>query len=1087
MTDRFSILAVEQLYRMIQKQMREQNAIFGFPLSHIYSPPAENKLGMQRYGMYLETPYGVAAGPHSQLAQNIIAAWLNGARFMELKTVQTLDEIEVAKPCIDMQDEGYNCEWSQELKIKDSLDQYVNAWILLHILNYQLHHNDGRQPGFIFNMSIGYNMEGILNENVQWFLSNMQDAEQLIRPKIDNLGKYFPDLDKIHINTCISNNLTLSTMHGTPPEEIEKIATYLMEEKELHTTVKLNPTLLGKELRDILRANAYETQVPDEAFAHDLKYEDAVPMLKRLQALARRKNLHFGIKLTNTLESLNHRQVFPETEKMMYMSGKALHPITIRIAEKIQKEFDGQLDISFSGGLNEHNIAEVVAANLLPATVCSDILKPGGYGLLRHYAERLNENFAANGASNIHDFIIRRAGTDDMRAAAFQNLTAYAGKVLHQKAYGKDFLGAPNIKGRRKLEVFDCIAAPCVENCATEQDVPGYMYYTARGEFEKAYQVIVAQNPFPHTTGMVCDHRCHLRCTRINYDEAVNIRGVKRFVSQYVGNLREKADAPSQGKSVAIIGAGVSGLSAAYYLRKAGFEVEIFDMKEKSGGMVSGAIPHFRLPDEEWAADLEHILNKEVRIHYQHRIDKQEFEHLRKTFDYIFIAAGAQDAKRVPIPGIELEGVIDPLQFLFQVKEKKIRKRYRNIVIFGGGNTAMDAARTAYRLLEEGGRVRLLYRRTLQEMPADKEEIKEVLEEGIIVEELISPVEILGRDGKVYAVKMQRMKLGEKEPDGRRKPVPIPDEYVEFDADLVIPAFGQSKVLDFVDPLLLPDSKNDIHTQDDVIYIGGDALNGGLDIIQAVADGKNVAFEIAAKNGVTIETAFPADRKEKSKEWHFEKRNTKIKTVEVETLPLDARQNFNLLSATFTPQQAMKEAERCLLCDEVCNICTTVCPNLALFAYDTAIKDYPVYRVSVQNGEEKITPVSPFSIRQEHQIVHLADWCNECGNCNTFCPTSGAPYKEKPHLYLHYTSYRNDIDCYYLASESAIFYKDISGQETKINSTDEFYEVEHKGNRFLMDKKTLLPVVEEAQQDAEVNSRKWVEMVVLLEGLKDLL
>ena len=1081
MTDKFSILSIEQLYQMIQNQLIQTDSIFGFPKSSFYSSKGKEGIFMKRFAKVLETPFGVAAGPHSQLAQNIIAAWLNGARFIELKTIQTLDEIEVSKPCIDMQDEGYNCEWSQELKISDSLDQYITAWVLIHVLNHQLNGNSGQEPGFIFNMSVGYNMEGILNENVQWFLDTIQNAKELIEKKKNALREYYLEIDSLHIDSCMSDNLTLSTMHGTPPEEIEKIATYLIEEKGLHTTVKLNPTLLGKELREILNDARFEAFVPDEAFAHDLKYEDAVPMLRRLQAAANKKGVQFGIKLTNTLESVNHKDVFPASEKMMYMSGKSLHPISIQIAKMLQDEFEGKMDISFSGGLTTFNISDVVACGLLPATVCTDILKPGGYGLLKQYAETLESDVENMGAAGIFDFIRKKSGVEGRGKAILINLNNYADKVLVSPLYKKDFLGEPNIKGKRSLGNFDCIAAPCTEACATDQDVPDYMYYTARGEFEKAYDVIVDKNPFPHTTGMVCDHLCHTKCTRINYEETLNIRGIKRFVSQYVGGKDSRKSVENIAKKVSIIGAGVAGLSAAYYLIKGGFEVNVYEAKSKSGGMVSAAIPHFRLPDEDFALDVNRILKMGVKIHFNHKVEKSEFQRIQKEADYLFIAAGAQDAKWVSLPGMELDGVIDPLQFLYEVKEGTLKNKYNNILIIGGGNTAMDAARTAYRMLNKGGRVRLLYRRTLKEMPADKEEIRDVIAEGIEVLELMSPVEFIGNNNRVAGVKAQKMTLGEKDESGRRRPIPLEGQFIEFEADLVIPAFGQSKVLDFIDDDTL-NSDDTLTTNKENIFIGGDALNGGLSIIQAVADGKNVAKQILERNNITLPSTFRKERTEKSKEWHYSKRSTKKVQITTKELDLSKRQNFDLLSETYTEEEAMEEASRCLLCDEVCNICTTVCPNLALYSYDSVVADYPIFEFVKKEKEWVSIPKKIFSISQKLQILHLADWCNECGNCNTFCPTAEAPYKSKPHLYLDKEAYDMDSDCYYLDTKTSIRYKDKEA-EYVLEKTEALIKIYFDDAEYSMDK-DFYTIEKIKGNKYPKDSQKWIEMLIVLEGAK---
>ena len=251
MSDKFFRISIEQLFNWILAEEKE-GRIFGLYKELLFTPRKDDPFRMQRYGQLLETPIGVAAGPHTQLAHNIIASWLCGARYLELKTVQTLDEIEVKKPCIDMEDEGYNCEWSQELKVHDSFDEYLNAWILLHILKHKFGW-DETEPGFIFNISVGYDLAGILNPNVQWFLDKMNNCKNELDEKIEKLIPLYPAIKEIKISPLLSDNVTLSTMHGCPPNEIEKIGKYLIEERKLHTAIKLNPTLLGPDkVRHIL-------------------------------------------------------------------------------------------------------------------------------------------------------------------------------------------------------------------------------------------------------------------------------------------------------------------------------------------------------------------------------------------------------------------------------------------------------------------------------------------------------------------------------------------------------------------------------------------------------------------------------------------------------------------------------------------------------------------------------------------------------------------------------------------------------------------------------------------------------------------
>ena len=281
-TDRFTPLDAATLLRWMQHDLPNKQ-LFGIDRELFFMPKPDDPFRMERYGKVLETPLGVAAGPHTQLAQNILSAWLCGARYIELKTVQVLDELNVAKPCIDMADEGYNCEWSQELKLDQSFEEYLKAFVLLYVLrdmlNLPVETEPGKGPGFIFNMSAGYNLEGIKSPALQRFLDRMENAEEDVKRIKAGLAPLYPAIEKMPIPARLSDNLTVSTMHGCPPDEVESIGRYFITERKYNTAIKLNPTLLGPErLRDILNTQlGYDVCVPDEAFGHDLKYNDGVP------------------------------------------------------------------------------------------------------------------------------------------------------------------------------------------------------------------------------------------------------------------------------------------------------------------------------------------------------------------------------------------------------------------------------------------------------------------------------------------------------------------------------------------------------------------------------------------------------------------------------------------------------------------------------------------------------------------------------------------------------------------------------------------------------------------------------------------
>jgi len=1029
MSDTMKVQPFDILLKSVLNEFTHNQSIFGIHRSLFYTPRKDTPYATEdMFGHHLATPIGPAAGPHTQLAQNIICAWLSGGRFIELKTVQIMDELEIPRPCIDMEDEGYNVEWSQELKLDQSLNEYIKAWALIHILPRLLNF-EGEVPfGTIFNMSIGYDLEGIKSPPMTRFMDRLDDASAKIDEIKMTLKRQFPQFADIKIPPRLTNSVTLSTMHGCPPDEIERIARYLLEERGLNTLVKLNPTLLGKEavmriLHDDLEFT--EIQIPDAVFAHDLQYDRAVELIKTLKRTAAKRGLYFGVKLSNTLAVANNKKTLPGEE--MYMSGRALYPITINLFYKLAHQFDGDLNVSYSGGADALNVTTILAAGARPVTTASDPLKPGGYSRLLQYLENLEGEMRARGVSSL----------DELARDRLTNLERAAADALKDRRYKKSYhpYGLPKVESG--LELFDCIAAPCVEQCAVHQDVPEYAWLIAQREYDRALAVILAHNPLPGVTGYICTHLCQTRCTRNNYDEPVAIRALKRFAATH-----GEVTIPSVKKSnykVAVIGSGPSGLAAAYYLALNGVLVTIYEAKDVAGGMLAIA-PTFRLPPTVVQEDIDRITGMGVDIKLSHPITAPPEELTSEGFDAVYVACGFQKDAKLSIEGIEGEGVFGALDFLERVARGEKPDLGSRVLVIGGGNTAIDAARTAKRLT--GGPVTVLYRRTQCEMPAEEEELWDLFEEGNCLEELVSPKSVILQDGQLAALKCVRNKLGDPGADGRRKPIPIEGSEFEIAADSVIVAIGQTPDIAFLDGSTVSlQADGTIAVDPDTgaaspscVYAGGDAARGPATIIQACADGRRAAKAICAKLNIQFEQLAygpTALSKEEIKRIRWARARKEAKHSP-KMLPVAKRSGFNLIEQTLTEEEARGEAARCLQCSTLCDKCVEVCPNRANYTYFVTPVGLTLPQLSFKNGRLAVTGEETFEVEQKRQIIHIDDFCNECGNCATFCVHNGKPYQEKPRLFLKEADFRlEDDNAFYIVED--IIRRREGGRESQLS------------------------------------------------------
>lgn len=444
--------------------LARDRSVFGLPKRSFWAGTGAHDLSVPVPGGRISTPLGIAAGPHTQLAHNIVVAWLAGARLLELKTVQILDRLEIARPCIDAPGEGYNVEWSQELRLEESLEQYVAAWCLLHmlaprVLGASLGHAE--RFGTRFDASVGYDLAGIRSEPVARFLDGLTDATATLARLRESLPVPLRSAWPESMPARVVETVTLSSFHGCPAEEIERIVEHLFTRHAVNVVVKLNPTLLGFDEVDALLHGSLGWQhvvLDPGAFARDLKWDHAVGMLARLRAVAAREGRTLGVKLTNTLVVRNTRGRL--AGEAVYLSGAPLHPIAMQLAERLTRTMGDAIPLSLSAGVDAENFADSVACGFAPVTTCTDLLRPSGYRRLPRYLKALVAEMERCEVTTVDAYITARAAalTDPATgsvSAAIANLSAHAADARTDPRYAAG-PGPTPLSQRPPLHLVDC-------------------------------------------------------------------------------------------------------------------------------------------------------------------------------------------------------------------------------------------------------------------------------------------------------------------------------------------------------------------------------------------------------------------------------------------------------------------------------------------------------------------------------------------------------------------------------------------------------------------------------------------------------
>ncbi len=500
--------------------LEREREIFHLPERKFVRGHDDLDLSVDFHGHTASSPLGPAAGPQTQMAQNIVLSWLGGCRIMELKTVQILDELHIPRPCIDVHTVGLNAEWSQELKLEEALEEYVKGAMLVEMLRASgVLSSDGGNGGnggafdrVVYDMSVGYDLHGIQSGRVLEFIRRMRDAGEIVERLRRQIPDRFMHLRDLDYPTRLSDTITLSTFHGCPPDEIEKIMDFLMRDLGVHSIVKFNPMLLGPEkarrlLHDTLGYT--DLHMPDSAFERDTSWDAAIGIVERLGETAAELGVGFGVKFSNTMIVENTRGFLAPGVEEVYLSGQPLHILAIHLVRRFRRVFGDRYPISFAAGVDRRNFPDMVALGLVPITVCTDLLRKGGYGRLRGYYRELGRRMGEVGAASIDEFILRGFGHgiealeslsadpgepavararaafldgEDLKVAAGDKLFGRwvsAAKILNTESYVERATADPRYskagasrepkKIGSHLELFDCVTCDiCVPVCPND-------------------------------------------------------------------------------------------------------------------------------------------------------------------------------------------------------------------------------------------------------------------------------------------------------------------------------------------------------------------------------------------------------------------------------------------------------------------------------------------------------------------------------------------------------------------------------------------------------------------------------------------